>query len=317
VHIIRNIVEPNFWIITYVVVLLTICAISSLIVRKNAIIPVFFVQQKWTVIDAAVVLMIGQVAVLLLQKAASFLQDNFLMFTALHLFYGPIMLTVVWLFFHFRLRQPLTVMGISKCQWTGNICLGSKWIFALYLPLFLLLYLLPDQTVSEMIGRSLAEVKGSVNAIEENLSFWGLSISVLLLFLMLLFGNALEEIYYRGIFYSVLRKTFNAPIANLMSSALFMLSHGGASLGTFAAGCLFAYLYERSKSLVPSISAHIMKNLISYVFLGFVIRTNVDHRNIIIVGILILSICLVITWLLSYKIKLSNTSGSDLDLPKP
>lgn len=298
---IQNIGEANFGIVTYMVVLLVICIISNFVVRKNEIVPDFFIQQKWNVIEGAIVLILGQVAVFLLKSAALFFQDAPFVFTAINLFYGPMMLTAIWLFFQFRLRQPLAVLGISKGQWRGDIFWGSKWIFILYLMAFLFLYILPDQRLSGMYDRILTEQEGSVKALEVYVSFWGLPIAIFLLLSTLLFSNAIEEILFRGIFYSSLRKKFNMLGANFMSSALFMLSHGRVSLGIFAFGCFFGYLYERSKSLVPSIAAHIIANLLFYVFIGVISRTNINSRTFLNLGTSVLSICVVVTWLLSTK----------------
>ena len=50
----------------------------------------------------------------------------------------------------------------------------------------------------------------------------------------------------------------NVPMAMLLSAAAFSLAHLdiGAILPLFALGCVFAFVVEKTKSIVPSIIAH-------------------------------------------------------------
>jgi membrane protease YdiL (CAAX protease family) len=67
-----------------------------------------------------------------------------------------------------------------------------------------------------------------------------------------------EEALFRGFLYPSLRRVMNVPLAMLLSASLFSLAHldVGAMLPLFALGCVFAFVVEKTKSIVPSIVAH-------------------------------------------------------------
>jgi membrane protease YdiL (CAAX protease family) len=67
-----------------------------------------------------------------------------------------------------------------------------------------------------------------------------------------------EESLFRGFLYPSLRRVMSVPMAMILSAAAFSLAHLdiGAILPLFALGCVFAFVVERTKSIVPSIIAH-------------------------------------------------------------
>lgn len=78
-----------------------------------------------------------------------------------------------------------------------------------------------------------------------------------------------EEILFRGFLFAGLRRSLNLPIAALLSSLVFGSAHLGLALWSMAAvavmGAFFAYLYERTGSLWPSVVAHTLHNLLAFV----------------------------------------------------
>ncbi len=67
-----------------------------------------------------------------------------------------------------------------------------------------------------------------------------------------------EESLFRGFLYGYLRGRHSSLLSNLLSSALFSILHfdPGAALQLFCLGSIFAYLREKTGSIVPSIIAH-------------------------------------------------------------
>lgn len=80
-----------------------------------------------------------------------------------------------------------------------------------------------------------------------------------------------EELFYRGFLYSILKKVWNVKFAMILSSFIFTASHfnvfasifnGGGWIylfnfvSIFALGILNCIIYERSKSLIPTIILH-------------------------------------------------------------
>lgn len=75
-----------------------------------------------------------------------------------------------------------------------------------------------------------------------------------------------EEITFRGLIMTKLRKVFSAPIAILVSALLFGLIHfmaGGVVtvIHAFLGGLIFALVYEKTQSILPAIVAHFFANI--------------------------------------------------------
>jgi len=77
-----------------------------------------------------------------------------------------------------------------------------------------------------------------------------------------LVGPVAEELFFRGVVFSVLRRRTSRAVAMLVSGAAFALMHGNpvGFPSILLLGCLLAYLYERTGSLASSLSVHILHN---------------------------------------------------------
>ena len=72
-----------------------------------------------------------------------------------------------------------------------------------------------------------------------------------------------EELIFRGILYTTLRKKFNFPISMAASGFIFALAHGYgviAFLTVMWSGFLWSWAYERTGSVIPGILAHAVNN---------------------------------------------------------
>ncbi|PYM94804.1 MAG: hypothetical protein DME04_06560 [Candidatus Rokuibacteriota bacterium] len=75
-----------------------------------------------------------------------------------------------------------------------------------------------------------------------------------------------EEIVFRGLVFAAFRRRFGVPVAALLSAGIFAIAHGYGLLGfgaVFWSGLLWAWAYERTGSLLPSIAAHAADNLMA------------------------------------------------------
>lgn len=83
----------------------------------------------------------------------------------------------------------------------------------------------------------------------------------------------IEETLFRGLIFIGLRRTGTFWTAALVSSGLFALAHGqwNISIDTFALGIALCYLAENTRSIVPGMLIHALKNSIAFVLL-FVIN---------------------------------------------
>lgn len=84
-----------------------------------------------------------------------------------------------------------------------------------------------------------------------------------------------EEIYFRGMMYRVLRKNLNAPIAILISSSIFTIyhfpywSHLLDIICIVTCGVVTALLFERTNSLLTPFLFHIIVNLLGVVIFQY------------------------------------------------
>jgi hypothetical protein len=72
-----------------------------------------------------------------------------------------------------------------------------------------------------------------------------------------------EELIFRGILFTALRKKFSFPISMAASGLVFALAHGYgviAFLTVLWSGCLWAWAYERTGSVLPGMLAHAVNN---------------------------------------------------------
>jgi len=84
-----------------------------------------------------------------------------------------------------------------------------------------------------------------------------------------------EELIFRGLLYGTLRTRLGPWPSALVSAVLFALPHGYAvagSLSVLASGVLWAWSYERTRSLLPGLLAHSANNLMSTLWVVGLLR---------------------------------------------
>ncbi|MFA5146167.1 MAG: CPBP family intramembrane glutamic endopeptidase [Candidatus Omnitrophota bacterium] len=86
-------------------------------------------------------------------------------------------------------------------------------------------------------------------------------------------GPIIEELFFRGFMYSAVRKYIGVFWAALITSALFAVLHTNVVgfLPIMVLGIALAYMYERTGTLVSSITVHMIHNL-SMVFFVFILK---------------------------------------------
>lgn len=94
---------------------------------------------------------------------------------------------------------------------------------------------------------------------------WGTGSSLTVSLLeYLVFAPVFEEIAFRGLLFATLRHRLSFAPAALVSAALFAAAHGYGWIGFLSvlwSGVLWAWVYERTGSLVPGMIAHATNNL--------------------------------------------------------
>ncbi|WP_447986644.1 CPBP family intramembrane glutamic endopeptidase [Nitrospira sp. Nam74] len=95
---------------------------------------------------------------------------------------------------------------------------------------------------------------------------WGKGVTVpvsLLEFVVL--APLFEELAFRGLLFGTLRRKFSWSTSAMLSAAVFAIAHGYGVVGfvsVFWSGLLWAWIYEKTGSLLPSIFAHAANNLL-------------------------------------------------------
>ncbi len=156
----------------------------------------------------------------------------------------------------FKRRQPLKALGVSSKNILQNIQVGL-YSYVTFLPILAILffsaitiagflnYTPPPQPVYELIFK------------EERPFFL-----VLTFFLIALLGPITEEVFFRGFLYSALKKTLGIASAIIISGFLFSFLHINllGFIPILALGVFLAYIREKTGSLVPCITVHIVHN---------------------------------------------------------
>jgi membrane protease YdiL (CAAX protease family) len=79
------------------------------------------------------------------------------------------------------------------------------------------------------------------------------------------FAPLFEEIAFRGLLFAILRRKFRFLPAALISAGIFGIAHGYGVVGLFSvcwSGVLWAWIYEKTGSLLPGMLAHAINNLL-------------------------------------------------------
>ena len=80
-----------------------------------------------------------------------------------------------------------------------------------------------------------------------------------------IFAPVFEELAFRGLLFAILRRKFRFLPAALISASIFAIAHGYGLVGFISvlwSGVLWAWLYEKTGSLLPGILAHTINNLL-------------------------------------------------------
>ena len=94
-----------------------------------------------------------------------------------------------------------------------------------------------------------------------------LSYYLVLFYSVVIIAPITEELFFRGFIYSIIRKYNGITKALIVSTALFALAHFDIHfrfIPLVLSSIFLAYLYEKSKSLIPPIIVHAVFNFIVF-----------------------------------------------------
>lgn len=94
--------------------------------------------------------------------------------------------------------------------------------------------------------------------------------------LMLVFVTPfIEEVLFRGVLFYGFRRKLPFWVSSIVVSLVFAAAHGqwNVAVDTFALSLMLCWLTERSKSILPAILLHAVKNAVAFTLL-FIIKVN-------------------------------------------
>jgi len=302
-----TLLDKNIWVAPYFLVIIIASFIFRFVLKERSCLPKFFSDQKWTILDAAFMIVVVQIIWILKDFGTLFFRKSFFMATSIHIAFLLITVIVLCGFLQFKQEYSLISMGLTLSRWFERLILGLKWSLSVHLFFLLCLYLilfvlLPDESSLNFINRHNKNNLITTD-VEYFFSHWGVLITILVFLLIIMLANVEEEILFRGLFYGALRKKTEPIFANLISSFIFMFSHGGISLSTFLFGMFMAYLYERSHSLIPPLAVHISHNIFAYTFSVISRKENIGLKTAVHVSLLGFSVALLFIWVLPHIAK--------------
>ena len=171
---------------------------------------------------------------------------------------------VIFYFTIIKYKEKIALLGLKLSSFLKNVFYGIKgYIFILPSLFFILLicvwildilgYTPPEQPVLEIF---MQEKRGGI--------------ILFLTFFVSIFGPIVEEMFFRGFMYTAIRKNAGFGWAAFISAFVFSLLHANivGFLPILALGFFLAYLYERTGSLITSMTVHIVHNsfVIGFVF---------------------------------------------------
>lgn len=216
-----------------------------------------FKRQQWNVLDvvialalyAALPLYFAVPAYVFFECGVDLRPFLYAMTNRAFVFYGmALCLVLLIVTFKVRFKQRITMLGIGRANLKRNIALGvciGLAAFVTFNELYLLF--LPKRfqpEVAEMVAKS--------RTIVDYIFVFG---GVVFL------GPLVEEVVYRGILYSPLRKKYGPVKAIIIASLFFGIGHPNWPKA-FVIGIVLTTLYEKTESIISTYIAHSTINLL-------------------------------------------------------
>lgn len=172
-------------------------------------------------------------------------------------------------------RHLLRPSGLGLAEGLGfQLALGGGPRLALAIPVVVAAVFVGDWAIGAMAD--LAGVSGQwTEWFDEGLVFGGGGAVAATLGGSVVLAPLVEEVTFRGLLFATLRRRLSWPAAAALSAVAFALLHGYGAAGfasVWWSGCVWAWAYERTRSLWPAIASHAVGNLWASLLLVGVLR---------------------------------------------
>lgn len=240
-------------------------------------------QAEWGLLDSIIILILSlfiiPVSLAGLSNLLGILEEDWYEWKNIYYFslIGSASLIILSLWFIKKVcGRPLKDIGLTKENLFRNILIGVIFIA----PVIFLGYVAEEAVIK--IGGIIApsqaehlkelqeiEHKGSIDIWQESIGDYFRSAGVILL--MVIIGPLGEEILFRGMIYTSLRKRRGILASLILSSIFFAFVHGQFIhlFPIFLIAFILAYLYEYTNSIVSSITLHVSVNLFFMIILYY------------------------------------------------
>ena len=157
-----------------------------------------------------------------------------------------------------KFKRPLTDLGLTQKNFFRDVRTGVLSYLVIIPFLLLILFLI------SLVAQILSYEPTPQRVVEMFLRESRTGSLIFFTFFVALLGPAIEEIFFRGFAYKAFRASSGVGRAMVVSALIFAAMHMNvvAFLPIFVLGLFLAYLYERTGSLVPSMTAHMLHNLL-------------------------------------------------------
>ena len=225
----------------------------------------------WRGLSGVLVLVWGGALGSLLILVSSFLPDRaysrVLIGATTNLSFVPLIF-LAWLF----LLRPSS-LRLSESFGLVPTSAGARRLVLVILTLLALGQL--GEGVMDMAGRWLGLSAHWTEWFDRDLVWGSRTLVGMTLFDTVILTPVFEEIVFRGLLFATLRRRFAVGPAAVLSAAIFAVAHGYGALGfaaVFWSGLLWAWSFERTGSLLPSMAAHAADNLMASLSVILVLR---------------------------------------------
>jgi membrane protease YdiL (CAAX protease family) len=169
----------------------------------------------------------------------------------------PIALAGLLIFFFNSSKFTIAFFGLNHHLWKLQILFGIRWASIYSISLFLLRFGTLGMDVEDF------HRGGFFYEIQSGWGTWDGWKLLLSFFTTVFVAPILEELMFRGLLYTTIRKEISLWLSILITSFVFMLAHDVNAYGAFLISVFLCLLVEESGSLFPAIAAHITHNLLA------------------------------------------------------
>ncbi|WP_305768956.1 CPBP family intramembrane glutamic endopeptidase [Candidatus Epulonipiscium viviparus] len=166
---------------------------------------------------------------------------------------GVVMIILLWAFFklrHKRFRTEIYLKSIHASNITPLILVGVATNFIATLVATLIPY--PESWVTNY---------------EQTIDFAVDSNTLMTILMVVVYAGIVEEVIFRGLVYTRLKRGMPMAIAMILSSVAFGAVHGSPIQIIYATliGLVLVWVFEKFKSIVPSIIVHMVNNAVGLI----------------------------------------------------